>query len=55
MSKIEAVLSVYGKLKKSVFVGDEEITGWYIQGISKDELQKKFTNEEILMIYESGE
>ena len=34
MSKLEAVLSVYGKLKKSVFIGDEEITGWKIVPLS---------------------
>lgn len=55
MSKIEAVLSVYGKLKKSVFVGDEEITGWKIVNVNKRDLLKQFTHEEILIIYESGE
>lgn len=55
MSKIEAVLSVYGKLKKSVFVGDEEICGWKVSDLNKKELLKSFSKEEILMIYESGE
>ena len=32
-------------------VSDEEITGWYIEGMSKDELQQKFTKEEIEYIY----
>ncbi|MCG3704324.1 hypothetical protein L5F68_08255 [Aliarcobacter butzleri] len=52
MSIIEAILGVYGtNLKKSIKVSEEEITGWYIEGMSKDELQEKFTNEEIEYIY----
>lgn len=54
MLKIEAILDVYGKLKKSVFVGDEEITGWKIVNVNKRDLLKQFTHEEILIIYESG-
>ncbi|MCG3714174.1 hypothetical protein L5F64_01170 [Aliarcobacter butzleri] len=52
MSMFEAILGVYGtNLKKSIKVSEEEITAWYIEGISKDELQEKFTNEEIEYIY----
>ena len=52
MSKIEAILGVYGSnLRKSIKVGDEEITGWYIDGISENQLQEKFTKEEIEYIY----
>lgn len=52
MSKIEAILGVYGTdLRKSIKVGDEEITGWYIDGISENQLQEKFTKEEIEYIY----
>ncbi len=52
MSKIEAILGVYGTdLRKSIKVDDEEITGWYIEDMTKQELQKKFTNEEIECIY----
>lgn len=52
MSKIEAILGVYGSnLRKSITVGDEEITGWYIDGISENQLQEKFTKEEIEYIY----
>lgn len=48
----EAILKAYGtNLKRSIKVGDEEITGWYIQGMTKQELQEKFTNEEIEYIY----
>ena len=48
----EAILEAYGtNLKRSIKVGDEEITGWYIQGMTKQELQEKFTNEEIEYIY----
>ncbi|MCT7600285.1 hypothetical protein [Aliarcobacter butzleri] len=55
MSIIEAILGVYGtNLKKSIKVSEEEITAWYIEGISKDELQNKFTNEQIEKIYFSG-
>ena len=50
MSKLEAVLSVYGKLKKSVFVDGEEICGWKVSDLNKKQLLKSFTNEEILMI-----
>ncbi|MCT7547320.1 hypothetical protein N5U18_02365 [Aliarcobacter butzleri] len=52
MSIIEAILGVYGtNLKKSIKVGEDEFPAWYIEGISKDELQEKFTNEEIEYIY----
>ena len=52
MSKIEAILGVYGtNLRKSIRVSDEEITGWYIEDMTKQELQEKFTNEEIEYIY----
>ncbi len=49
---IEAILKAYGtNLKRSTKVGDEEITGWYIEDMTKQELQEKFTNEEIEYIY----
>ena len=52
MSKIEAILGVYGTdLRKSIKVGDEEITGWHVEDMTKQELQEKFTNEEIEYIY----
>ena len=52
MSIIEAILGVYGtNLKKSIKVSEEEITGWYIEGMSKEKLQEKFSNEEIEYIY----
>lgn len=52
MLKIEAILGVYGTdLRKSIEVNDEEITGWYIDGISEKQLQEKFTKEEIEYIY----
>lgn len=52
MSKIEAILGVYGtNLRKSIKISDEEITGWYIEDMTKQELQEKFTNEEIEYIY----
>lgn len=52
MLKIEAILGVYSTdLRKSIEVNDEEITGWYIEDMTKQELQKKFTNEEIEYIY----
>ena len=52
MSVIKAILKAYGtNLKRSIKVGDEEITGWYIEDMTKQELQEKFTNEEIEYIY----
>ncbi len=52
MSIIEAILGVYGtNLKKSIKVGEDEFPAWYIQGISKEELIKNFTKEEIEYIY----
>ncbi len=56
MSKITAVLSVYGKLNRSIVLADgEEICGWKVMDMSKKDLIKSFSKEEILMIYESGE
>lgn len=47
-----SIIKAYGtNLKRSIKVGDEEITGWFIQGMTKQELQEKFTNEEIEYIY----
>lgn len=55
MGKIEAIKKVYGKLNKSIIVDTgEEITGWKIQNMTKKELLKTFTNQEIIWIYESG-
>lgn len=54
MSKVEAIISVYGKLNKCVFVGDEEICGWKIESVNKKELLEKYTVDEIISIYESG-
>lgn len=50
--KIDVILAVYTtKLELSIIFQDEKFTAWYIQGISKEELIEKFTNEEIEYIY----
>lgn len=50
--KIDVILAVYTtKLELSIIFQDEKFTAWYIQGVSKEELIKKFTKEEIEYIY----
>ena len=50
--KIDVILAVYTtKFKLSIIFQDEKFTAWYIQGISKEVLIKKFTKEEIEYIY----
>jgi hypothetical protein len=52
MLKIEAILDVYtSDMERSNELDGEEITAWYIDEISKEELQKIFTEEEIEYIY----
>lgn len=55
MSKIKAILAVYGMdaIHKDLSSNtkDEEFFGWVIENISKDELLKKFTKDEIKIIY----
>lgn len=54
MNKIEAILSVYGKLNKTIIVDGEEISGWKIESMGKKILLNTYTTEEIIQIYESG-
>ena len=55
MSKIKAILAVYGfeavEKDLSLKLDDEDFFAWGIMDISKDELLKKFTKDEIEIIY----
>lgn len=51
MSKIQAILRVYGKLNSSTSFAEEVINGWMIENVSRKELMQKFTEEEIEVIY----
>lgn len=52
--KIQAIVRVYGKLNSSTSFKDEIINGWAIENVSKAELLKKFTEEQIETIYYSA-
>ena len=58
MNKLQVILSVYGAtaLKKDMEISfkNENFNAWAIEGISKKQLQKKYTAEEILEIYYSA-
>jgi hypothetical protein len=55
MKKIDAILNVYGlnalKNDLSVNFRNEEICAWAIENISKEELLKQYSKNEILFIY----
>ena len=52
MLEIKDILDLYSKnLKKVKKIGDEEYGAWFIQGTSKSELKKQFSNEEIEFLY----
>ncbi|WP_419768223.1 hypothetical protein [Arcobacter sp.] len=58
--RIEAIKKAYGVIavltNKSVLITntDEEITAWYIKGLSFDELVNTLSSEEIERLYDSG-
>mgnify|MGYP003433056179 CR=1 FL=1 len=58
MNKLQAILSVYGEKEKKkdmeISFKNENFNAWAIEGISKKQLQKKYTEEEILEIYYSA-
>ncbi len=55
MLKIEQILALYSKDLKMVKKFDgEEFGSWYIDGMSKIEVETQFTKEEIEAIYFSG-
>lgn len=50
--KFEAILKLYNvNLNRELVVGNETINAWMIEGVSKKELLKKYSNEEIESIY----
>ena len=55
MKKIDAILDVYGldavKDNLSVNFKEEEICAWAIENVSKEELLKQYSKNEILYIY----
>lgn len=59
MKKIDLILMVYGKraFDKNLTIKyqGEEFSSWYIEDFEKKEqLISKFTEDEIVLIYESG-
>lgn len=56
--EINAILDVYGldavKNDLSVDFEDEKIYAWAVENISKEELLKKYSKDEILYIYYHG-
>ena len=56
----KAILNCYGlkamQSNKKIFVDNEEITSWYIEGfLELENLQNTFSDEQIVDIYDSGE
>ena len=56
----KAILHCYGlkamQSNKKIFVDNEEITSWYIEGfLELENLQNTFSDEQIVDIYDSGE